>query len=148
MNKIIFAIAISYLSLIPSIIWGQNIEYVGSTGWSIGNDLAVVGNYAYCAFTNGLEIIDISNPISPAITSRLFFTGQGQQIEVAGQYAYITAGTTGLRIVDISNATNPVLVGNTLKWPENHYSSFLRDITEAGQILNESNARNVIVVLK
>jgi hypothetical protein len=88
MKRIALTIVIGVLSLIPSVIWGQNIEYVGSTAWSIANDIDVIENYAYCAFVNGLEIIDVSNPISPAVISRLFLDGQGQQIQVAGQYAY------------------------------------------------------------
>ena len=90
----------------------QSLEYVGSTAWSTANDIDVVGNYAYCAFLNGLEILDISDPVSPAFVSRLFLEGQGQQIQLVGQYAYLTDGTTGLRIIDIFDPANPTLVGS------------------------------------
>jgi len=42
----------------------------GSTLWKGINDVKVVGSYAYCAFANGLVVLDVTDPASPAFASR------------------------------------------------------------------------------
>lgn len=100
----------------------QNIEYLGSTLWSGVNDVKIVGNYAYCAFFNGLVILDVTNPTSPAFVSQYYIGGdyanydrrQGQRIFVSGNYVYFTADYLGLKIIDVSDPVNPVLASGYL----------------------------------
>jgi len=85
----------------------------------VGN-LQIVGNYAYVATgSDGLEIIDISDPTNPIIkgrwnyniTSGLVTSGSVYSVQVIGNYAY-AASSRGLEIIDISNPTAPTLKGN------------------------------------
>jgi len=62
--------------------------------------------YAACG-TGGLAVIDVREPGSPRIASRL--TGlDARDIALNGDYAYIAAHTGGLRIVDVSNPSSPI----------------------------------------
>jgi hypothetical protein len=90
----------------------QEVEYVGSTLWTGVNDVEVVGNYAYCAFVNGLVILDISDPASPMFISQLYLQGIGYDIDVEGNCAFIADGFFGLKVVNISNPSAPLLVGS------------------------------------
>ena len=44
--------------LVSGSSFAQNVEYVGSTLWTGVNDVKVVGDKAYCAFVNGLVILE------------------------------------------------------------------------------------------
>ena len=98
----------------------------------VGN-LQIVGNYAYVA-TDGLEIIDISDPTNPIIKGRWNYnitsgpvtSGYVYSVQVIGNYAY-AASIRGLEIIDISNPTAPTLKGNY------NVSGFSRGV----QVLND-----------
>jgi hypothetical protein len=67
----VFRIILYLVSLAtPAALQAQKIEYVNSTLWSGLHDAKVVGNYAYCAFPNGLAMLNVSNPTSPSFVSR------------------------------------------------------------------------------
>jgi hypothetical protein len=71
--------------------------------------IVVAGSYAYVSGSSseyGLTIIDISNPPSP---SQVGFYAGGNNVAVAGNYAYSANGTSGIRIIDVSNPANPTL---------------------------------------
>jgi len=95
----------------------QNIDYLGSTLWSGVNDVKIVGNIAYCAFFNGLVILDITNPVSPVFVSQFFIGGDwgdynrraGQKLSVSGNYVYFAADYEGLNIINVSDPANPEL---------------------------------------
>jgi len=93
------------------IVYAQNVDYVSSALWSEVNDLEVSGNYAYCAFFNGLVVLDITDPAAPVLFEQEFLPGRGYGIDVDGNYAYIADGVSGLQIVDISDPANPEFVG-------------------------------------
>ena len=86
----------------------DNLEYVTSMFWSGINDLYIQDNYAYCAFENGLEIVDISNLDSPVLVSRMYFQGRGRDVYVADGYAYLADYQSGLKIIDVHDPANPV----------------------------------------
>jgi hypothetical protein len=82
------------------------ITYAGSTLWGDMRDVAVRGNYAYCALRYGLMILDISNPDSPAFASKVYLDrgcGETWGVTVVGDYAYLADGSNGLQIIDVSN---------------------------------------------
>ncbi|MDM3856987.1 MAG: FG-GAP-like repeat-containing protein, partial [Aphanizomenon gracile PMC649.10] len=100
----------------------------------VGN-LQIVGNYAYVATgSDGLEIIDISDPTNPIIKGRWNYnitsgpvtSGYVYSVQVIGNYAY-AASIRGLEIIDISNPTAPTLKGNY------NVSGFSRGV----QVLND-----------
>jgi Ca2+-binding RTX toxin-like protein len=73
----------------------------------------VVDNYAYLADGDygGLQIIDISNPSNPTFKGN-YDLGEASNVEVVGNYAYVTEGYGGLEIIDISNPSTPTFGGN------------------------------------
>jgi hypothetical protein len=81
----------------------------------------VVGNYAYVATVAGpskeLQIIDITNPTAPTLKGKSSLAASNYSsstidIQVVGNYAYVTNYGSGLNILDISNPTTPTLKGN------------------------------------
>ena len=89
----------------------QWLEYKSSTLWNDAFDIAVQGNYAYTAGSNGMQIVDISEPNEPVIVSRLYLQGRTFGIDVHGDYAYIADRVHGLQIVDITDPRDPQIVG-------------------------------------
>ncbi|MDY6904887.1 MAG: FG-GAP-like repeat-containing protein [Thermodesulfobacteriota bacterium] len=74
----------------------------------------VSGNYAYVAAgSQGLRIVNISNPAAPAETGFLAGTDilDANAVYVTGNYAYVADGTSGVKVVDISDKDSPALVG-------------------------------------
>ena len=92
------------------------LAYMGSTLWRDIKYVWVEGDYAYCCATFGLMIVDITNPWSPQLMSRLPMTNYMLGIEVVGDYAYICGGGSfdlhwsTLTIVDVSDVYNPQIV--------------------------------------
>jgi len=74
----------------------------------------VVGTTAYTVDPShiGLQIIDVSNPLSPV---RLGFLHAGVSgavsITVIDTTAYVATHSTGLKIIDVSNPQQPILLG-------------------------------------
>jgi len=79
--------------------------------------IKTAGNYAYVinATANNpdsLEIIDISNPNSPQEIGVLEVSNLTWDIDVSGNYVYVSANDDGLRIIDVSNPANPTMIGS------------------------------------
>ena len=98
------------LLLFASVDFAQadDLEYVSSMFWSGINDIYIQNNYAYCAFENGLEIVDISNPDALVLISQLYFQGKGKGIWVANNYAYLADYQSGVKIIDVHDPANPI----------------------------------------
>ncbi|UCE23097.1 MAG: hypothetical protein JSV46_08275, partial [Candidatus Aminicenantes bacterium] len=47
----------------------SGIEYVSSLLWSKAYDAKIIGDHAFCAFLNGLVILDVSDKSKPAFVS-------------------------------------------------------------------------------
>ncbi|MCZ8125924.1 MAG: hypothetical protein O9304_03225, partial [Microcystis sp. LE19-114.1B] len=79
----------------------------------------IVGNYAYIisylreSGRGELQIFNISNPASPVRLSTFPISTNDllYSVQVAGNYAYVAAGSRGLKIIDISNPISPTLKG-------------------------------------
>ena len=90
-----------------------DLVYVNSILWTQVTDVKVSGNYAYCAFANGLVILDITNKSNPTFVSRLYLEGgTAHALSIYNNYAYIAGSSLGLQIVNISNPALLVLVGS------------------------------------
>jgi hypothetical protein len=76
--------------------------------------VAVAGDYAYVADfeTGGLQVIDITDPASPAFAGSYDPGGYAFGVAVSGNYAYVTNFTLGLQAIDISDPENPALAGS------------------------------------
>lgn len=77
---------------------------------SIIIDIQLDGNTAYVAGRSGLQIVDVSNPISPTLRGHYDTPGGIGGIYVAGSTVYLGAWE-GLFILDVSDIDNPILLG-------------------------------------
>lgn len=81
-----------------------------STG-AAANRVVVDSTYAYvAASTQGLLVIDVSNPASPYIAGQWRDLGRGNDAEglyVLGNTVYLADGEHGLRAIDISSPQDP-----------------------------------------
>ncbi len=105
-------IIIIWLFLSSSPLLAQEVEYVGSTLWTGIGDIQVIDDYAYCAFYNGLGVLDISDPSEPELISKCSLEGRGLDIQIVGDYAYVADYGACLQIVNISDPLNPFLEGS------------------------------------
>jgi hypothetical protein len=75
--------------------------------------IAVLGGYAYVADSaSGLQIIDVADPLRPALVGSHDTPGQASGVFVSGSYAYVADGVSGLRIVNVADPAHPTSVGS------------------------------------
>ncbi len=84
-------------------------------------DVALAGSNVLLVDSNppqfeNLWVISVADPYHPAIGGFCWYCG-GEQIEVMGNYAYVTPGTIQVKVIDISNLNQPVLA-TTHNFPE------------------------------
>ncbi len=104
----------SLLILLANIIWtpdtgAQDLQYNTSALWASAKGVEVVDKYAFCAYPNGLVILDVSDPQNPILVSRTFCRGTGSDVDVWGNYAFLTDTWAGLQIINISDPYYPVI---------------------------------------
>lgn len=87
-----------------------NVELVGMTGGAV-YDVAVQGDYAYCANGAGLVVLDVSVRPSPRWAGATMLLGQGWRVTVVPPYAYLADTVGGFYVVDISNPQQPRVIG-------------------------------------
>ncbi len=76
------------------------------------SDIAMQGDTAYVAcVSNGLRIIDVSNPDNLAEIGSLTVTGDTWHLEYSEEYIYL-GNSDGLRVIDVSNPGQPVSKGS------------------------------------
>ena len=74
--------------------------------------IAVAGNYAYLATADGLQLLDVSDPIHPIVVNLLTEPRWVQAVTVASDYAYVTASNGELTIIDITQPAHPTRIGS------------------------------------
>ena len=75
--------------------------------------VVVAGSYAYVAASNsGLQLIDISNPLSSVIVGSVDTPWDARGVAVSGNYAYVASSEAGLQIVDITDPFSPAISGS------------------------------------
>jgi hypothetical protein len=84
------------------------MAFLGSSLWTKAHDVEIRDGLAYCAFLNGLQILDLSNPKDPEILSALHLGG-GYAVALAGNIALVAAADKGLAVIDVSDPKAPVL---------------------------------------
>jgi hypothetical protein len=87
-----------------------NVDLIKQLSWTMMFNVAIDGNYAYCAMTYGLMIVDINNPSSPAFVSKLELPSRWASMGVAaaGDFAYVV-NNEGLHIIDVTDPYAPEL---------------------------------------
>ena len=91
-----------------------------------------MGNLAYIADSySGVQIIDISNPASPAFKGSYQTPSYANDVEIVGNLAYIAGDYSGVQIIDISNSASPALKGS--------YQTSARDVEIVGNLAYIAN---------
>ena len=114
-SQLLFSILIVLIMLIigAGIFLKHNFNLIGQfdDGGYTG-DSFILGDYAYIADgSDGLEIIDISDPTAPTEVGQYDDGGWVYSVFILESYAYITEYDYGLKIIDISDPTAPTEVG-------------------------------------
>jgi len=98
------------------IIVGTPLTITGTLG-----STSVSGNQMYMAKgSEGVAIIDITDPIHPSITEPIIAMPSGssaQSVTISGNYAYVTAYSGGLQIIDLNS--NPKQIVQNVSMPGN-----------------------------
>lgn len=82
-----------------------------SNGCPLGA-VAIINNSAvWSCFTDGIVIVDLSDPTNPHAASYLLMDGAPADVCSIGPYAIVACDVPGLAMVDVSNPELPVLVG-------------------------------------
>lgn len=68
------------------------------------------GGYLYATWSDGLRIIDVSNPTAPFVRASLPIAGGINGIQLVGDLAYLVS-YTGLRIISVADPLQPLLLG-------------------------------------
>ncbi|MBP1661457.1 MAG: repeat-containing protein [Candidatus Aminicenantes bacterium] len=84
------------------------LVFLGSSLWTKAHDVEVRGGLAYCAFLDGLQILDLSDPRDPEALSTLHLGG-GFAVALAGDIALVAAADKGLALIDVRDPKAPVL---------------------------------------
>ncbi|MFH2052546.1 MAG: FlgD immunoglobulin-like domain containing protein [bacterium] len=93
-----------------------NMVPVGAYGTlANGTNITVDGDHDLVFLStaaSGLEIIDIADPTNPTLVGNYNTPEAPAGVAVAGNYAFVPAGSSGLLVLDISDPANPTLVGS------------------------------------
>lgn len=111
MRRLLAALtALLALNAGASLATAQELEYLTSAYWAHAYGVKVVDQYAYCAYLNGLVILDVSKPQAPALVSRVYCEGGGHDVDVWGGYAFLADDVAGLQVIDVSDPCHPSIV--------------------------------------
>jgi len=77
-------------------------KYEDESGGTSFYDVAIKGNYVFCATSSGLEIVSISDINNPVLVRKVN-SGFSQIIEVSGNYAYLSVSGKDLVVIEITN---------------------------------------------
>ena len=94
-------------------------KYEDESGGTSFYDVAIDGDYAFCATSSGLEVIDISDVYNP-ISVRKVNSGNARVIEISGNYVYLSVSSKDFVVIDISNplTASEITHLNTLQLPQ------------------------------
>jgi hypothetical protein len=94
-------------SLARSATFNPGNELAGATSITLG------GHYAYITSPNGLIVVDVSKPTTPAIVARLGAPNLNKPTRLAIQFRYaFVLDADGLKVVNVSEPTRPAIVAN------------------------------------
>jgi hypothetical protein len=75
---------------------------------SFSSGITLNGNYAYVGTTNGLKVVDISNPVNMFIVNS-FGGGYGKIVpDLANNRLFVSKTGQGFDVIDVSSPANPV----------------------------------------
>jgi hypothetical protein len=74
--------------------------------------VAVSGTHAYVTTADGLQVIDVTNPLHPQIAGSVDTRDWAQGVAVSGSHAYVADDQAGLQVIDVTNPQDPQIVGS------------------------------------
>lgn len=96
------------LFLVADVSNPQNVHYPVSIPASTAFGITLANKSAFLSSEQrGLDIINISNPLSPAPLGRYHSAGASRDVFVSDSTMYIAEDEGGLRILDITNPSDP-----------------------------------------
>jgi hypothetical protein len=115
--------------------------------------VAVSGSYVYVAdYGSGLQVVDVSNPTSPAIVGSVDTPGEAWSVAVSARYVYVAGYDLGVQVVDVSNPVSPQVVGS-VNIPNHAYDvaasgsyAYIADAGSGLQIVDVSNPSSPAIV--
>ncbi|MDP8240518.1 MAG: choice-of-anchor D domain-containing protein, partial [Candidatus Hatepunaea meridiana] len=90
----------------------EHPELLGSNRNGSPHGTVIRDEYAYTGNDGGLMVFDISDPEHPEQVGNCDVEGWIWDIEVIGDYAYVSDGERGFGIIDISNPEEPEIIGH------------------------------------
>jgi hypothetical protein len=96
--------------LLVSPLYADQINFVGSALWNNIRDLEARGGHIYCAYVEGLQIMNCENPESLKPEGNIFIKGWCNEIAISGKYATLAGCDQGLPVINISSPENPRLI--------------------------------------
>ena len=123
-------------------------EWVNTNEWHDKSmqDLAISGNYLFLTNgSNGLRILDVSNPFSPVEVGSILSGSNVFKVEVQKTLAFVSIENQGFSIIDISNPMQPKKLGS-LNTPGSVYGidfsanhAFIADYDGGFRVVNISD---------
>ena len=112
MKCMIKLLVMAAIALVPVSAAGIEYEvaYMGSCLWTGVQDVSVEGDYAYCAFANGLVVLDISSPDNPIFVGSVYCQGTCGAVFKSESVVYLATFSGGLVTVDVSDPANPYVM--------------------------------------
>ena len=108
----------------PASVYGKRVTVAGTFVYLTAISSRHVGDQGGRLFTGRLEVIDVSNPAAPVRVGGCITRNRGdpdwfpdQDIQVVGNYAYVTDAEWGLQIIrlrDVLTLNPPILSGDKL----------------------------------
>ncbi len=150
-SLIILLISLTACTAQTPVLGDAGAIWHGSFGtyFAAPNAIQIKGTYAYVATGSGLQIIDISNPSSPAIVSSIIngvtnaIFDDARSIAISGTYALITSyWDSKLVVVNISDPLNPVVAARISNGYQGALLSFPQFIHVSGQYAYITNLGN------
>ena len=88
-----------------------DLEYAGSAMWGEYHDIVRNGDYLYCAMTNGLQILEISDPTNPTLLKRVFINRVALSVALLDDRLYLGCRDGYLYEYSVSDPVDPALLG-------------------------------------
>jgi hypothetical protein len=95
----------------------SGIVKLSSTLWSDLREIKFTGTKAYSLFFDGLAVVDLSNVNFPSQVGRVDLPGEGLEVDVSGNHAYVVAADSTVYVIDVSSEDEPFLA-SSLKLPD------------------------------
>lgn len=128
-----------------TLAYGQDIAFVRAKLSLEMEDMALRGDYAYCAMGYGLMVLDISDYAQPAVVANVYGTFEEiREIVLEGNYAY-SFSSDHLYIFNITDPANPGYVG-AYEFDPGSTTSVVLAVTTATGYLYAANYNGMLQV--